>query len=92
MNSIQSLSFNFLDPCPCINLPPSFKAALTSMCDVDLLKDPAFMFIAISNLFGMAGLYIPFFYLVDAAVKNVSPSIQLKISDQFMNSKYLSGH
>lgn len=41
------------------------------MCDVDLLKDPAFMLIAISNLFGMAGLYIPFFYLVDAAVKNV---------------------
>lgn len=28
--------------------------------------------IGISNLFGMAALYIPFFYLVDAAVKSVS--------------------
>lgn len=60
------------DPCPCLNLPPAFKAALSSMLDVSLLKDPAFMLIGISNLFGMAALYIPFFYLVDAATKNVS--------------------
>lgn len=58
------------DPCPC--LPQSFKATLSSMLDVSLLKDPAFMLIGISNLFGMAALYIPFFYLVDAATKNVS--------------------
>lgn len=59
------------DPCPCVDLPPSFKAALSSMMDVSLLKDPAFMFIAVSNVFGMAGLYIPFVYLVDAAVQDV---------------------
>lgn len=59
------------DPCPCIRLPPAFKTALSSMLDVTLLKDPAFMLIGISNLFGMAALYIPFFYLVDAATKNV---------------------
>ncbi|XP_018576658.1 monocarboxylate transporter 14 isoform X2 [Anoplophora glabripennis] len=35
---------------------------------VELLKDPVFMLIAISNLFGMAGLYVPFVYLVDCAV------------------------
>lgn len=58
------------DPCPC--LPPAFKNALSSMLDVSLLKDPAFMLIGISNLFGMAALYIPFFYLVDAATKSVS--------------------
>lgn len=58
------------DSCPC--LPPAFKAALASMLDVTLLKDPAFMLIGISNLFGMAALYIPFFYLVDAATKSVS--------------------
>lgn len=58
------------DPCPC--LPPAFKSALSSMLDVSLLKDPAFMLIGISNLFGMAALYIPFFYLVDAATKSVS--------------------
>lgn len=38
------------DPCPC--LPPAFKEALSSMLDVSLLKDPAFMLIGISNLFG----------------------------------------
>lgn len=37
------------------------------MMDVSLLKDPVFMFIGISNVFGMAGLYVPFVYLVDAA-------------------------
>ena len=41
-----------VDPCPCLNLPPAFKSALSSMLDVSLLRDPAFMLIAISNLFG----------------------------------------
>lgn len=35
--------------------------------DTSLLKDPVFMIIGISNVFGMAGLYVPFVYLVDAA-------------------------
>lgn len=65
------------ETCSC--LPPSFRAALASMLDVSLLKDPAFMLIGVSNFFGMAALYIPFFYLVDAANKNVSfrPSIEV---------------
>lgn len=42
------------------------------MLDVSLLKDPVFMLIGISNVFGMAGLYVPFVYLVDAANLNVS--------------------
>lgn len=42
------------------------------MLDVSLLKDPVFMLIGISNIFGMAGLYVPFVYLVDAATINVS--------------------
>ncbi|XP_026683138.1 monocarboxylate transporter 14-like [Diaphorina citri] len=37
------------------------------MMDVSLLKDPVFMLIGVSNIFGMAGLYVPFVYLVDAA-------------------------
>lgn len=35
-------------------------------------KDPAFMLIGVSNFFGMAALYIPFFYLVEAAEQNVN--------------------
>ncbi|XP_050678925.1 monocarboxylate transporter 4 isoform X3 [Leptidea sinapis] len=56
--------------CPCFRLPASFKAALSSMLDTSLLRDPAFMLIGVSNVFGMAGLYVPFVYIVDAAVMN----------------------
>lgn len=42
---------------------------------MSLLKDPVFMFIGISNFFGMAGLYVPFVFLVDVAVKDVSIKI-----------------
>lgn len=62
------------DLCPCLVLPDSFKSALGTMLDVSLLKDPVFMLIGISNVFGMAGLYVPFFYLVDAAILDVSIS------------------
>ncbi|XP_026474103.1 monocarboxylate transporter 14 isoform X3 [Ctenocephalides felis] len=56
------------DLCPCLVIPESFKSALATMMDFSLLKDPVFMLIGISNVFGMAGLYVPFVYLVDAAV------------------------
>lgn len=62
------------DLCPCFTLPESFKSALGAMLDVSLLKDAVFMMIGISNVFGMAGLYVPFVYLVDAAVLDVSCS------------------
>ncbi|XP_048485305.1 monocarboxylate transporter 13 isoform X2 [Plutella xylostella] len=63
------------DLCPCLALPASFKSALASMLDVSLLKDPAFMMMGVSNVFGMAGLYVPFVYIVDAARLNgVEPS------------------
>ncbi|XP_041979789.1 monocarboxylate transporter 3 isoform X2 [Aricia agestis] len=53
--------------CPCLSLPASFRSALASMLDVSLLRDPAFMLMGVSNVFGMAGLYVPFVYIVDAA-------------------------
>ncbi|XP_014278918.1 monocarboxylate transporter 9 isoform X4 [Halyomorpha halys] len=57
------------DLCPCCTLPESFKSALATMLDFSLLKNPVFLLIGISNVFGMAGLYIPFVYLVDYAVE-----------------------
>lgn len=63
--------------CPCLVLPESFKEALGTMMDMSLLKDPVFLLIGISNVFGMAGLYVPFVYLVDAAKKNVSMLLRL---------------
>lgn len=41
------------------------------MLDMSLLRDPVFILIGVSNVFGMAGLYVPFVYLVDAAKKAV---------------------
>lgn len=67
------------DLCPCFVLPESFKSALGTMLDVSLLKDPVFMLIGISNVFGMAGLYVPFVYLVDFATLNVSEQRLLTI-------------
>lgn len=58
------------DPCSCLPFPDSVKSALGQMLDVNLLKHPAFMFIGISNVFGMAGLYVPFVYLADMATKD----------------------
>ncbi|XP_008556560.1 monocarboxylate transporter 12 isoform X2 [Microplitis demolitor] len=56
--------------CPCLELPESFKEALGTMLDMSLLRNPVFLLIGISNVFGMAGLYVPFFYLVDSAIKD----------------------
>lgn len=55
------------DLCPCLVIPDSVKSVFSTMLDVSLLKDPVFMLIGVSNVFGMAGLYVPFVYLVDAA-------------------------
>ncbi|XP_030373139.1 monocarboxylate transporter 4 [Scaptodrosophila lebanonensis] len=55
------------DLCPCICIPDSVKSVVNTMLDVSLLRDPVFMLIGVSNIFGMAGLYVPFVYLVDAA-------------------------
>lgn len=71
------------DLCPCFKLPDSFKSALSTMMDVSLLKDPVFMFIGISNVFGMAGLYVPFVYLVEYAMENVNI---------FLNNFFWSNH
>lgn len=54
------------DLCPCLGIPDSVKSVINNMLDVSLLKDPVFMMIGLSNIFGMAGLYVPFVYLVDA--------------------------
>ena len=49
------------------------------MLDTSLLKDPVFMLIGVSNIFGMAGLYVPFVYLVDAAKAEVSKILRFAV-------------
>ncbi|CAL8110736.1 unnamed protein product [Orchesella dallaii] len=55
--------------CPCLGQGAgAFKSALAQLMDFSLLANPVFLFIAISNVFGMLGFYVPFVYLIDAAV------------------------
>jgi len=56
--------------CPCFpSGTGACKSAMAQMMDFSLMKNPVFLFIAISNVFGMLGFYIPFVFLIDAAVK-----------------------
>lgn len=73
VSGIKLTFTNVSEPlCPCLVLPESFTEALATMMDMSLLKNPVFLLIGISNVFGMAGLYVPFVYLVDAAKLDVS--------------------
>ncbi|ODM93665.1 Monocarboxylate transporter 7 [Orchesella cincta] len=55
--------------CPCLGQGAgAFKSALAQLMDFSLLANPVFLFIGISNVFGMLGFYVPFVYLIDAAV------------------------
>lgn len=59
--------------CPCFFLggAGSFKTALSQLMDCSLLKNPVFLFIAVSNVFGMLGFYVPFVYIMQSAVSKV---------------------
>ncbi|XP_023030016.1 monocarboxylate transporter 14 [Leptinotarsa decemlineata] len=48
-------------------LPESLSDTLSQLLDFSLVKDPVFMVLGISNIFGMGALYIPFVYLVESA-------------------------
>ncbi|CAG7827516.1 unnamed protein product [Allacma fusca] len=52
--------------CSCLS-SGAFKAALGQLMDFGLLKNPVFLFVAVSNIFGMLGFYVPFVYLIDSA-------------------------
>ena len=50
----------------------AFKAALGQLMDFGLMKNPVFLFVAISNVFGMLGFYVPFVYLIESAKAQVN--------------------
>lgn len=50
----------------------SFRTTLREMMDFSLLKNPVFVFIVFSNIFGMLAFYVPLVYVVNAAVLKVS--------------------
>lgn len=59
-------------------LPPSMSNILNEMLDLSLLRDSsAFTILAISNIFGMMGFYVPFMYIVQFVVSEI-PGKSLK--------------
>nr|XP_023029542.1 monocarboxylate transporter 7-like isoform X1 [Leptinotarsa decemlineata] len=46
---------------------PQLNSKKSQLLDMDLLKDPVFLAIALVNLFSFIGLYIPFVYIGDRA-------------------------
>ncbi|XP_077563614.1 monocarboxylate transporter 5 isoform X3 [Haemaphysalis longicornis] len=53
---------------PCLRLPASMTDTLGDMLDMELLKNPAFALVCVSNIVGMMGFCIPFMYIADSAV------------------------
>jgi len=47
--------------------------ALKEMVNYEILSQPLFLLIAISNVFGMLGFYVPFVYLPNMAVMQGIP-------------------
>lgn len=67
----------------CCCLPPETQNMLAGLMDFSLMKDPVFLFIGVSNIFGMLGFYVPFVYIIDAAttkgIEESSASLLLSI-------------
>ncbi|XP_057375663.1 monocarboxylate transporter 14-like isoform X1 [Daphnia carinata] len=51
--------------CTCI--PEATRKEISGLMDFSLMKDPVFLFLGVSNVFGMLGFYVPFVYIIDAA-------------------------
>jgi hypothetical protein len=56
--------------CRCI--PESARKEISGLMDFSLMKDPVFLFLGVSNVFGMLGFYVPFVYIIDAATTKVN--------------------
>ena len=44
---------------------------MSGLMDFSLMSDPIFLFIGVSNVFGMLGFYVPFVFIIDAATDKV---------------------
>ena len=62
----------------CFCISESARKEISGLMDFSLMKDPVFLFLGVSNVFGMLGFYVPFVYIIDAATTKV-------LSDWFTN-------
>ena len=55
---------------------------MSGLMDFSLMLDPVFLFLGVSNIFGMLGFYVPFVFIIDAATEIVSYSRSILIWSQ----------
>lgn len=65
MMNLVNIYFLLLDGNKCL---PN----LSRVCDVSLLKNLPFLLVGFSSFFAMAALYVPFTYIADCAMSDVS--------------------
>jgi len=53
----------------CSCLPESVRSSMTGLMDFSLMKDPVFLFLGVSNIISMLGFYVPYVYIIDAAME-----------------------
>lgn len=67
--------------CSCI--PAETRKTMSGLMDFSLMKDAVFLFLGVSNIFGMLGFYVPYVYIIDAAtirgIDNESAAFLLSI-------------
>jgi hypothetical protein len=58
--------------CLRFNIPPAMKSILREMLDFSLIRESgAFTLLAVANVFGMMGFYVPFVYITQYAISSV---------------------
>ncbi|KAJ6217390.1 hypothetical protein RDWZM_008547 [Blomia tropicalis] len=77
-NNIERIAHDQIKPKQSImaklrsKIPPSMRTILNEMLDLSLLRDSsAFTILAISNVFGMMGFYVPFVYIAQFASSSI---------------------
>jgi len=64
----SNLSIKSKTVCGCIRCSPEFHQVFKTMMDFSILKDPVFLFFAMSNFLTSIGYNVPYVYLVVSGV------------------------
>jgi MFS family permease len=72
--------------CGCIPCSPEFNTVMDTMMDFSILKNPVFLYFAVSNFFTSLGYNVPYVYIVDMAIGDAKNPLNDKASAGFLLS------
>lgn len=61
---------DYLEDHKCVCCPESVRRTLSTMLDMSLLKSPSFLLLSVSGFFTVLGMYTPFMYIEQRAIKH----------------------